>query len=77
MKLSQRLDIVVLVLIILYVLTGCTITTDPDDLGPCLQWADVQRTDKECTMPLYGGERLCVYTPYVPSVCIARESSTQ
>ena len=46
MKLSQRLDIVVLVLVILYVLTGCTITTDPDDLGPCLQWADVQVTEK-------------------------------
>ena len=77
MKLSQRLDIVVLVLVILYVLTGCTITTDPDDLGACLQWSDVQLTEKECTMPLYGGERLCVYTPYVTSVCIARESSTQ
>ena len=76
MKLSQRLDIIVLVLVILYVLTGCTITTDPDDLQPCLQWADVQRTDKECTLPLYGGERLCVYEPYITTVCVARESST-
>ena len=76
MKLSQRLDIIVLVLIILYVLTGCTITTDPDDLGPCLQWADVQRSDKECTLPLYGGERLCVYEPYITTVCVARESSS-
>lgn len=76
MRLSQRLDIVVLVLVILYVLTGCTITTEPDDLQPCLQWADVQRTDKKCTMPLYGGERVCAYTPYVTSVCVARESST-
>ena len=50
--------------------------TDPDDLGPCLQWADVQRTDKECTMPLYGGERICAYTPYITTVCVARESST-
>ena len=77
MKLSQRLDIVVLVLVILYVLTGCTITTDPDDLGACLQWRDIQVTEKECTMPLYGGERVCAYTPYITSVCIARESSTQ
>ena len=57
-------------------LTGCTITTDPRDLGPCLQWADVQVTDKECTWPLYGGERLCVYEPYITTVCVARESST-
>jgi len=76
MKLSQRLDILVLVLIILYVLTGCTITTDPSDLEPCAQWADVQVTDKECTWPLYGGERLCVYEPYITTVCVARESST-
>ena len=76
MKLSQRLDIIVILLVILYVLTGCTITTDPDDLGPCLQWADVQRSDKECTLPLYGGERLCVYEPYITTVCVARESST-
>jgi len=76
MKLSQRLDIVVLVLIILYVLTGCTITTDPRDLGPCLQWADVQQVEKKCTMALPGGERVCAYTPYVTSICVARESST-
>ena len=76
MKLSQRLDIIVVLLVILYVLTGCTITTEPDDLQPCLQWADVQVTDKECTWPLYGGERLCVYEPYITTVCVARESST-
>ena len=77
MKLSQRLDIVVLVLIILYVLTGCTITRNPGlDLSPCIQWTDIQVTDKECTRPLYGGERLCVYEPYITSVCVARESST-
>ena len=76
MKLSQRLDIIVLVLIILYALTACTITTDPDDLGPCLQWGDIVVEEKECTLPLYGGERLCVYTPYITSVCIDRESST-
>ncbi len=76
MKLSQRLDIIVILLVILYVLTGCTITTEPDDLQPCLQWADVQVTDKECTWPLYGGERLCVYEPYITTVCVARESST-
>ncbi len=77
MKLSKRLDIVVLVLIILYVLTGCTITTNPGlDLSPCIQWTDIQVTDKECTRPLYGGERLCVYEPYITSVCVARESST-
>ena len=75
MKLSQRLDIIVILLVILYVLTGCTITTEPDDLQPCLQWADVQVTDKECTWPLYGGERLCVYEPYITTVCVARESS--
>ena len=76
MKLSQRLDIVVLVLIILYVLTGCTITTNPElDLSPCAQWADVQVVDKECTLPLYGGERLCIYEPYITSICVARESS--
>ena len=77
MKLTERLDIIVLVLLFLFLLTGCTITTDPDDLGACLQWSDIQATEKECTMPLYGGERVCVYTPYVTSVCIARESSTQ
>ena len=76
MKLSQRLDIIVILLVILYVLTGCTITTEPDDLQPCLQWADVQVTDKECTWPLYGGERLCVYEPYITTVCVARESSS-
>ena len=52
MNLSQRWDLVVLVLLMLYVLTGCTITTDPRDLGPCLQWADVQQVEKKCTMPL-------------------------
>ena len=77
MKLSQRLDIVVLVLIILYVLTGCTITTNPElDLSPCVQWTDVQVVDKKCTWPLYGGERLCVYEPYITTVCVAHESST-
>ena len=63
-------------LVMLCTLTGCTITTDPDDLGACLQWADIQVTEKECTMPLYRGERVCAYTPYVTSVCVARESST-
>ena len=42
MKLSQRLDIIVLVLIILYVLTGCTITTDPEVLDTMSKWSDVQ-----------------------------------
>jgi len=75
MKLSQRLDIVVIVLVILYVLTGCTITTNPEDLGPCLQWGDIQVEERECTLPLAGGERLCVIKPYITSVCIDRESS--
>ena len=75
MKLSQRLDIIVIVLVILYVLTGCTITTNPDDLGACLQWADIQVEEKECTLPLTGGERFCVIKPYITSVCIDRESS--
>ena len=54
--------------------TGCTITTEPDDLGACLQWADVQMTEKECTMPLLEEKELCAY--YVTSICVARESST-
>ena len=78
MKLSQRLDIVVLVLVILYVLTGCTITltTDPNNLEPCAQWTDVQMTDRKCTLPAYGAERICVYEPYITTVCVARESSS-
>ena len=75
MNLSQRWDLVVLVLLMLYVLTGCTITTDPRDLGPCLQWADVQQVEKKCTMPLPGGERVCAYKPYITSICVARENS--
>ena len=77
MKLSQRLDIIVLVLVILYVLTGCTFTTNPErDLGACVQWRDVQREDKKCTLPGVGAaERICVHTPYVTTVCVARESS--
>ena len=74
MKLSQRLDIVVLVLIILYVLTGCT-TTDPTDLGACLKWTDIQVEDRKCTYPVVGGEVICVHYPYITSVCIDRESS--
>ena len=76
MKLSQRLDIVVIMLVILYVLTGCTLTTDPNDLEPCAQWTDVQMTDRKCTLPAYGAERICVYEPYITTVCVARESSS-
>jgi len=76
MKLSQRLDIIVLVLVILYVLTGCTTTTDPNNLGACMKWRDVQREDRKCTLPVVGGEVVCVHYPYITSVCIVRESST-
>ena len=75
MKLSQRLDIIVLVLIILYVLTGCT-TTDPANLGACMKWRDIQVEDRKCTLPVVGGEKICVHYPYITSVCVARESST-
>ena len=77
MKLSQQLDIVVIVLLILYVLTGCTSTTKPEkDLGACMKWRDVQRQDRKCTLPVVGGEVICVHYPYITSVCVARESST-
>ena len=63
MKLSQRLDIVVLVLVILYVLTGCTITTDPDDLGALFTMGRYSSNrERVHNASVWGRKSMCIYT---------------